>query len=89
MSLQELRTIPSVGKAVARDIMSLGIHTIAGLKHKDPEKLYAKLCKLQQKQIDRCMLYTLRCAVYYASNTYHDPFLLKWWNWKDIKKHGR
>ncbi|MBC8473125.1 MAG: pathogenicity locus, partial [Planctomycetes bacterium] len=30
-----------------------------------------------------CMLYVLRCAVYYASNTEHDPDLLKWWNWKD------
>jgi hypothetical protein len=29
------------------------------------------------------MLYTFRCAVYYASNTKHDSEKLKWWNWKD------
>jgi hypothetical protein len=34
------------------------------------------------------MLYTFRCAVYFA-NTYggaQDPAKLKWWYWKDEKK---
>ncbi|MBW8041138.1 MAG: hypothetical protein FVQ85_14200 [Planctomycetes bacterium] len=31
------------------------------------------------------MLYVIRCAIYYASNTDHDPKLLKWWNWRDKK----
>jgi hypothetical protein len=34
-------------------------------------------------QIDPCVLYVFRCAVYYASHEVHDPDLLKWWNWKD------
>jgi hypothetical protein len=29
------------------------------------------------------MLYVFRTAVYYASNSKHDPEKLKWWNWKD------
>ncbi|WP_394701143.1 helix-hairpin-helix domain-containing protein [uncultured Methanolobus sp.] len=33
--------------------------------------------------LDRCMLYVFREAVYFASNEEHDPELLKWWNWKD------
>ncbi|MEJ2052157.1 MAG: helix-hairpin-helix domain-containing protein, partial [Calditrichota bacterium] len=34
-------------------------------------------------KVDRCMLYVFRTAVYYVSNTGHDPEKLKWWNWKD------
>jgi hypothetical protein len=34
-------------------------------------------------QVDRCLLYVFRCAVYFAEHTRHDPELLKWWNWKD------
>jgi hypothetical protein len=39
--------------------------------------------------VDRCMLYVFRCAVYYATNKKHDPKLLKWWNWKEDNKAKR
>jgi hypothetical protein len=29
------------------------------------------------------VLYTYRCAAYYASTDRHDPVLLIWSNWKD------
>jgi hypothetical protein len=29
------------------------------------------------------MLYVFRCAVYFATEEFHDPELLKWWTWKD------
>ena len=45
--------------------------------------LYERLCELQGCHVDRCMLYVLRCAVYFASGERHDPELLKWWHWKD------
>lgn len=80
--LQELRQIPGVGKAIAMDILSIGITGISMLKGKNPEQLYEKLCVTQGARVDRCMLYVLRCAVYYASEKNHDPALLKWWNWK-------
>ena len=36
------------------------------------------------------MLYTFRCAVYYASTPRPKPALLKWWNWKDpVSAPGR
>jgi hypothetical protein len=38
------------------------------------------------RHVDRCVLYTFRCAVYFASESKHDPELLKWWNWKDGTK---
>ena len=80
---QDLEQIPGVGETIARDLRSIGIKSIIQLKGRNPEKLYKKLCDFKAGPVDRCMLYVLRCAVYYASNTKHNPRLLKWWNWKD------
>ena len=79
----KLEQIPGVGKSIARDMRSIGIRSVGQLKGRDSEKLYQKLCDFKAAPVDRCVLYVLRCAVYYASNAEHDPDLLKWWNWKD------
>lgn len=81
--MTELRQMPGVGKSVAADLNSLGIHEAEDLKGKNPEELYTRFCIQQGQHIDRCLLYVFRCAVYFASHTHHDPELLKWWNWKD------
>ena len=82
-SLKELQEIPGVGKAISQDMWQMGIHTPNDLKGQDPEELYERLCAQQGMQVDRCMLYVFRCAVYYASTANPAPELLKWWNWKD------
>jgi hypothetical protein len=78
-----LTVIPGVGKSIAGDLNGIGIFLVSDLKGNDPEKLYQAICKKQGVVIDRCLLYVLRCAVYFASNNSHDPELLKWWKWKD------
>ena len=84
-SIDELQTIPGVGKEISNDLVQIGIRKVSDLKGKDPESLYEKLCEAQGAKIDRCMLYVLRCAVYYAETLgeRRDPELLKWWKWKD------
>lgn len=84
-SLKDLQTIPGVGKSIAQDLYQQGFCSVKDLKNQDPEKMYQKQCRIQEVQIDRCLLYTFRCAIYFASSTKHDPKLLKWWNWKDKK----
>lgn len=79
----ELQTIPGVGTTVADDLRQIGVHSVADLSGKDPQQLYDRICLAQGQQIDRCLLYVMRCAVYYASHRQHDPEKLKWWNWKD------
>lgn len=81
--IKELMTIPGVGKSIAEDLYSQGIHSVSQLKNNDPDLLYQNQCKLQGIVLDRCVLYTFRCAVYYASTSNPQPELLKWWNWKD------
>lgn len=81
-ALKELQTIPSVGKSIAQDFYSLGIPSVSDLKDENPEELYERLCNIAGKKLDRCLLYTFRCAVYFASHIKYEPELLKWWNWK-------
>lgn len=82
-TLRDLQRIPGVGRAIAQDLWDLGVQSVEQLEGVDPERLYTRLCQLRGAHIDRCMLYTLRCAVYFATPGPHDPELLKWWAWKD------
>ncbi len=82
-ALAEFRKIPGVGKVIAEDFWNIGLRSIDSLKGKDPDELYDQLCQYQKCQVDRCMLYVFRCAVYFATEQKPKPELLKWWNWKD------
>jgi hypothetical protein len=80
---KELKTIPGVGPSMARDLVDLGIETVAELRGQDPDRLYGDLCELRGERMDPCVKYVFRCAVYFASHDVHDPALLQWWNWMD------
>jgi hypothetical protein len=82
-SIKDLMTIPGVGKSIANDLLLLGYSRVTDLINQDPQIMYDKMCEITHSHQDRCLLYVFRCAVYFASNTYYDPELLKWWNWKD------
>jgi hypothetical protein len=85
-----LEEIPGVGPSIADDLIGMGITRVAQLKGRSPEALYKKLCEQSGERQDPCVLYTFRCAVYYASNARHDPEKLKWWNWKNLSSdHAR
>jgi hypothetical protein len=81
--LHDLKRIPGVGSSIAQDLWDLGYRSVQELKDQDPEEIYQRLCEYQGADVDRCVLYVFRGAVYFASNEDHDPQLLKWWNWKD------
>jgi hypothetical protein len=83
--LADLQRIPGIGPSIAQDIYDLGIRRVSALRNRNPQQLYDKLIKLRGVHQDRCVLYTFRCAVYFATETDHDPELLKWWNWQDEK----
>jgi hypothetical protein len=87
--LREFTIIPGVGKIIAQDLYNIGLRSIEDLKDADPEDLYEKICHFQGCLVDRCMLYVCRCAVYYASESHHDAYWLKWWNWKDSNLKNR
>jgi hypothetical protein len=78
-----LQAIPSVGSSIAADLRLLGYQQVADLRDENPQEMFDTLCEQRGEKIDRCVLYTFRCAVYFASSSEHEPELLKWWNWKD------
>ena len=82
--LKELQRIPGVGPSLARDLWDLGYHHVADLAYQDAEQMYRSLETLRGQPMDPCVLYSFRCAVYFASTDEHDPALLKWWNWKTL-----
>lgn len=79
----DLKKIPGIGPSLERDLIDLGYLRVEELRGQNPEQMYEQLCKLRGTKVDRCVLYVLRCAVYYASVDDHEPELLKWWNWKN------
>jgi hypothetical protein len=83
--LKEFQKIPGVGKSISKDLYDLGYRNISEFKNAEPEMMYERLCARAGKHLDRCLLYTFRCVVYFASHKKHDPEKLKWWNWKDAK----
>lgn len=79
----ELQTIPGIGPSMSQDLRDLGIYKIEDLVGQDPERMFKRLRQMHDINMDRCVLYVFRCAVYYATEQQHEPELLKWWNWKD------
>lgn len=81
----ELLAVPSIGKSLAQDLHDLGIHSVRQLARRDPERMYQRLMKLRGAYQDPCVLYSFRCAVYFAREERPRAELLKWWNWKTRK----
>ena len=84
-TIKALTEIPGVGKSIATDLYNIGIRHIDDLKGKDPRVLYDHSNLFAGCVQDKCLLYVLRCAVYFAETPKNkqDTEKLKWWNWKD------
>lgn len=81
--MNDLQSIPGIGPVIARYLMDLGFFTVGDLRGQDPDRMYHDLREFRGTQVDRCVLYVFRSAVYFASVEKHEPGLLKWWNWRD------
>jgi hypothetical protein len=82
-AVKELTQIPCVGRDVADDLIQMGVKKVSDLQDKDAERLYHKSNRQAGTIQDRNLLYTFRCAVYFASNEKHDAEKLKVKSWKD------
>ena len=83
ITLRKLQSIPGIGKACSLDLWNIGIRDITDLAGQNPNVLYDKLNTYSGVKQDICMLYTFRCAVYYATENDHEKEKLNWWYWKD------
>lgn len=84
-TIKELTVIPGIGKSLATDLWNIGITSVADLKGKAPEVLFALSNAYAGVVQDCCVLYAFRCAVYFAQTLpeHRKKEKLNWWFWKD------
>jgi hypothetical protein len=83
----ELLTIPNVGRAIARKLDRLDIKTVDELRGRDPQELYDRLCLLDGRRHDPCLLDTFVAAVAFADGGPARP----WWEFsreRKAREHG-
>jgi Pathogenicity locus len=83
----ELTSIPNVGPAVAGKLRRLGIGDAADLRGRDPHQLFERLCALDRRRHDPCLLDTFVAVVSYAEGAPARP----WWEFSRERKaraHG-
>jgi hypothetical protein len=82
MSEYELRQLPNIGPALARMLTRLGIERAEDLVGRDPGRLYHRLCELDGRRLDPCVLDTLTAVVDYANGAPARP----WWYYSRQRK---
>ncbi|HEX3819403.1 MAG TPA: helix-hairpin-helix domain-containing protein [Candidatus Sulfotelmatobacter sp.] len=81
-----LEDLVSIGPAMVRDFEMLGVHTVAQLACRNPEKLYEKLCEITGQAQDICVLDVFRAAVAQARNPRLPVEQAQWWYWSRQRK---
>jgi hypothetical protein len=81
-SEHDLRQLPNVGPAVARMLIRLGIERPEELRGQDGEQLFQRLCDLDGKRHDPCLLDTFVAVVDHANGAPARP----WWQYSRIRK---
>jgi len=77
-----LTTIPNVGPAVERKLERLGIVVPDDLRGRDPYELFHRLCELDGRRHDPCLLDTFVAAVSYVEGGPARP----WWEFSRERK---
>ena len=77
-----LTTIPNVGPAVARQLERLDIAVPDDLRGRDPHELFERLCELDGRGHDPCLLDTFVAAVSFAEGGPARP----WWEFSRERK---
>jgi hypothetical protein len=76
----------SIGPAMLRDLKLLGVNSVAELARQNPEKLYAKLGRVNGRRPDICVLDTFRAGVAQARNPRLPAEQCQWWYWSRRRK---
>ena len=82
-----LTEIPNIGPAIARKLERIDVRGLDDLRGRDPEQLFERLCALDGRRHDPCLLDTFVAAVAYADGGPARP----WWEHSRERKaraHG-
>ncbi len=78
----DLTSIPNIGPAVAAKLGRLGVVHPCDLQGRDPAELFERLCSLDGRRHDPCLLDTFAAAVSYADG---GP-ARSWWEFSRERK---
>jgi len=85
---RELKDLVSIGPAMLEDFELLGIHSVAQLKTRNPQRMYRDLCRIRKQVIDPCCLDTFVAAVAQAQDPNLPLELRQWWYWSRVRKRA-
>jgi hypothetical protein len=78
----ELTAIPNVGPAVARYLRRVDVSELSDLRGRDPHELFDRLCAIDGRRYDPCLLDTFVAAVAFADGAPARP----WWEYSRERK---
>ena len=79
---EKLTDLPNIGKAMARDLHLLGIHSPADLSGQDPYAMYKRLCTLTGFRHDPCVLDIFLSVTDFMNGGIPKP----WWHYTAERK---
>jgi Pathogenicity locus len=83
---RQFQDLVSVGPAIERDFVMMGIRSVAQLAKQNPKQMYDKMCRLTGQRQDPCVLDTFEAAVAQAANPRLPAEKCQWWYWSKIRK---
>ena len=78
----QLEELPNIGKAIAKDLRSIGIDHPKKLAGKDPFELYNQLCQMSGMRHDLCVIDVFISVIHFMEGG--DP--LPWWSFTEMRK---
>jgi hypothetical protein len=82
MPADPLTAMPNIGPAVAAKLRRLGVETPSDLRGAHAEDLFERLCTLDGRRHDPCLLDTFTAAVDFAGGAPARP----WWEYSRERK---
>lgn len=81
-AMSDLTDIPNIGPAVARKLERLDVRSAGDLRGRDAHELFERLCALDGRRHDPCLLDTFVAAVDFADGGPARP----WWEYSRERK---
>ena len=78
----ELQTLMNVGPAIERDLVGLGIRSVAQLAQAEAGDLFRRLERQCQRRVDPCVYDTFRAIIHEARSGEKTP----WYAWTEDRK---
>jgi hypothetical protein len=85
---RQLKDLGSIGPAMLQDFELLGVHSVAQLRRRSPQRMYRELCRIKKQVIDPCCLDTFVAAVAQAKDPNLPIEQRQWWYWSKVRKNS-